>query len=189
MNLISFKHLNTASKRKIINIVSSNYPYEDIDDIYKFFLHDLFEYNIEYYIRIKKRSLVGIGYRTNKHSVDLYWPFIYSKDRYLGQHTSPFFNIDSLDIESFIELYNLTIKPISKKVFAYSSDYGMEKEIKNILINMGFNQQEITQQLYWGDKYKHIVDVKNDDINYSSLGDAVKSIRQDPNEKIYILSN
>lgn len=189
MNSISFKKLNNKNKRKILNIISGNYPYENIDDSYKFFLQDIYQDNIEYYIRYENKSLVGIGYGINESYIDLYWPFIKSDKKYLGQHKPPFFDIENKDVINFKRLYLEVIKPIGKKAFAYSSDYGMEKQIKDIMLELGFKEERVTQEAYWKDKYKNIVDVKNDVKNYKSMNESMKIIRQNPEEKIYVLSN
>lgn len=189
MNSISFKKLNEKNKRKILNIVSGNYPYENIDDSYKFFLKDLYENDLEYYIRYEKKSLVGMGYGINEEYIDLYWPFIKSNRKYLGQHKPPFFEISNQDIENFKKLYLEIMKPLNKKIFAYASDYGMEKQIKMILLEMGFKQEKVTQEMYWGEKYKNIIDVKNDSRNYKNMNESMKIIRQNPDEEIYLLSN
>jgi hypothetical protein len=189
MNLISFKKLNNRNKIRIVNIVSSNYPYENIDDIYKFFLLDVYNKNIEYFIRTQEKSLVGIGYEIRDECLDLYWPFIKSQEKYLGQHKLPSFKINTIDVNNFKNLYEESVRPLEKKVFAYSSNYGMEKEIKNLLVELGLNSKKITQEDYWGEKYQNITDVKNDKINYKNLNNEMKIIRQNPEEEIYVLSN
>ena len=134
MSLISFKNLNKKNQRKIINIISSYYPYENIDDIYSFFLKQIYELNCFYFISKLKTSLVGVGYKIYYNEIHLYWPFIFSKNKYLGQHEPSHFLIcKKNDIDNFIKLYNSTIGVLDKTKFIYLSNYGMEKEITNIL--------------------------------------------------------
>lgn len=190
MSLILFNNLNAKNRRRIINIVSGNYPYEDVEDVYNFFLNEVFESDTKYYIKKDKHSLVGLGYKTDGDNIHLYWPFIYSKQKYLGQHKNSFFKIESADVQNFISIYESIIDYRNKKIFAYSSDYGMEKVIKDICLNnLGLFEKEITQESYWGDKYKNIIDVKNDFVNYKQVDETKKLIRQNPQEKIYVLSN
>jgi hypothetical protein len=190
MSLILFNKLNVKNKRRIINIVSGNYPYEDIEDIYNFFLNEIFESNTKYFIRKDKHSLVGLGYKIDNYAVYLYWPFIYSKDKYLGQHKNPFFRVEEIDIQNFINIYKSIIDYKNKKIFACSSNYGMEKVIKDIFLNhLGLFEKEIPQESYWGEKYKNFIDIKNDSVNYQQVDEIKKVIRQNPQEKIYVLSN
>jgi len=188
MNLISFKKLNLKNKMRIVNLISQYYPYEDIGEIYGFFLNDLKSKKNNYFITSIKRKLYGIGFCKSKKSL-LYWPLIPLDKKYFGNHKTPKCECKE-EYKANYENFLNTVLEKNKTYAIILSNYGIENIIADIFIKkLSYNKYLSSHTDYYGDAAKYFKSISNDRLNYKNASPELKSIRNNFEERIYVYTN
>lgn len=188
MNLILFKNLNLKNKMRVVNLISQYYPYEDINNIYNYFLVELETYDANYIITSVNKRIYGIGLDKTSETY-LYWPILPLDKKYFGNHAAASY-FCSEEYKNNFKLFLSKIISNGTIYYAFLSTYGIENIFGDIFENaFNFKKRLSSKEEYWGGGATFLQNIREDNLNYKNVTEELRTVRDNPREEIYVYTN